>query len=332
MAFTSKKQATNKYTTNSKANSKMIKDLFFCTIVMVITVLMCFLTRVNNASAAAAELDSNALLEMAKENGGVVLMTGETEISRDVSVAELVRQYQSYRESLLSTSVSMYARNNSEMKPTDQNIMELKNQFAYSGKQKITVRTDVISGETKVLLERTEQTGRTNYSMYSFDCMTYQQDVYSVDTVVEFNYNGFRYVIYVDHDKFQICSVWDPIAGTKVFDVNDINNNADQNEMYALRRDFAEIFSGKYDVTELTFTEEQGFYVKIHMFVEIEGCKREYVFYTYNAKPIDEASEIIALIRFNDDDYAIYESNGWICLDSARRAGYMDNPYGTRVY
>lgn len=313
----------------TKRNSKANKNVIYMVIGMAIAVLMCLCTKVDEASAAdvpIVPMDSNAIVEMAEKNDGSLFMVGEIEISKDVSVAEVVQQYNARREAILNPAICLYARNNQEMKPTQENVMELRNQFTYS-EQEITVRTDIISGETKVLLERVEESGRICQTIYTFDCITYQPDVYSIDRVVEFHYLGFRYVIYIENNKFEICSVWDPEVGTRVIDVNDANNMGEANY---LKWQFNNQFGGKFKLDEIEFIEEQGAYVKIHMYVTVEGCKYEYVFYTYNAKPIDEAIEIVAVIHTNDDDYTIYESDGWICLDSAKRAGYVDHPNAVR--
>jgi hypothetical protein len=314
---------TSVKTTKTKSNTKGILSIV---IWMFVGVICLFLTNVDEASAAdVTPLDSTAIIKMVDEQGSI-FMVGENEISRDVSVSEIVQQYKAYREAILGPAVCMYARNNQEMKPTAENVMELRNQFTYCD-QEVTVQTDKISGETKVLLERVEDSGRICYTMYSFDQIKYQPDVYAIERVVEFNYLGFSYVVYIENGKFEICSVWNPEVGTRVYDINELNNEGGETLRKVLKRDLKKAFDNK----DVTFIEELGYYVKIHAFTEFDGIKREYVFYTYNAKPTNDVTEIIASVKTIDDEYTIYEADGWICIDSAKRSGYADHPNAVKV-
>jgi hypothetical protein len=309
--------------------TKKMKNIIFCTFGTLIAILMCTFTHMKNASAVQADvIDSNAILEMAKEQG-VVFMVGDSEMSKDVSVSELVQKYQAYRDSLLSTPIRLYARNNEEMKPTEENINELRNQFTFCDGQNITVHTDIISGETRVVLERHEGMGRVTYLMYSFNAIKNpQEEVEANNRIVTFNYLGFRYYIFIENDEFNITCIWDPEPGTKVYDVNDINVNGNSVEFDTLKRKLIQAFT---EGTEITFIEENVCCVRIHAFVNYHGVKEEYVFDTYNAKPLDGNVEFFATVKTLDDEYGVYIKDRCICLDSAKHSGYTDNPFGVRM-
>ncbi|MBR3720395.1 MAG: hypothetical protein IKN09_01470 [Clostridia bacterium] len=167
------------------------------------------------------------------------------------------------------------------------------------------------------MFERPAKDGRIGYSMYSFDRVyDYADAVKADDMVVEFNYLGFRYIIFVKNEQFCIAKKWDPEAGTHVYDCNESNNFDD------LVRKLKEAFTKGKDIT---FIEESyAYYVRIHAFVNNGGQKEEFIFYTYNGAEVNDTTEIIASVDTADDNYTIYATDGKVALDSARRTAAID--------
>ncbi len=289
-----------------------------CAMFAIIITIIC--TNTTTASAEEATYDINNLISIANANNGTIFMYGTSDddvIPENFSVSNYVK---TYKEQLLTTEI--YARNNSEMKVSESTVMEFRNQFCYSGEQKLTVHEDIISGEIKIMFERPDTNGKTHYVIYTFDNWKWPYEAEEANQeVVRFNYLGFRYIIFVQNNKFCITKIWDPETHTRVYEALDASEPA-------LIRKLKQAFT---EGTDITFIEEIDYYTRIHAFVNNNGEKEEYIFYTYNGKPVTENSEIIVSVDTVDDTYTIYVEDGFVCLDSAKRSGWVDHPNATNI-
>lgn len=83
------------------------------------------------------------------------------------------------------------------------------------------------------------------------------------------------------------------------------------------------------DGENISLNEETG---KIAMTLMYQGQNYKFIFDGYNQNPIGEEPTIVACgIQTPDDEYSIIVEDGQICLESARRSGWLDHPNATRV-
>lgn len=292
----------------------MAKKTTYAVYCAICAILAIIFTVAIGATVSAAEASSNIdfITNITNANNGKIFLAGsenDGKVPVDFSVSEYIK---SYKANILTTDI--YARNNSEMQVSESTRNELINELAYCGEQKITVYEDIISSETKIMLERPDKSGKIHYIIYTFDHIHWPwEEQEANDTVTVFNYKGFRYTIFVQDDKFCLTKKWDPEVGTKVYECKEAEP--------ALTRKLQQAFT---EGENITFIEEIDFYVRIHAYVDNNGQKEEYIFFTYNPKPATENSQIIATIDTVDDTYSIYVEDGFVCLDSAKRSGWVD--------
>ncbi len=287
----------------------MKKTTYVMSFISLVCILICICVTPITASAEESTTELSTIVNIANANDGKLFWSNSCEPAQveeyEFSVSDVIN-------ALLTTSIDC----DSNHKTT----AEIRQNFCNTENQKMMVYEDIITGETTVFQQHKE-----GYATYKFDCCHSKEDIHYV--LSEFNYQGFRYSIYVDdvndvNAKSHIAKTWDPQPNSRVYDCTSIKSEVDMKALKSLLR---QAFS---EGTNIDFIQESN-NGRIHGFVNNNGQKEEFIFERYNQKPFgEELPEIIAWGisgETKQDDYSIIVEDGVIRIESAKRSGYLDH-------
>lgn len=157
------------------------------------------------ATSASSEssISAASIANMVTANNGYIFMVGGSEETEMPKTSDVIK---SLKEQLLASSI--YARSNIEMSVNDSTRIEFINQFGYCEPQTITVYEDTSSTTAKLMFERPYKDGKVGYFIYEFDKLdTYNRAEDFDDRIIEFNCNGFDYIIFVKNEQYGQYSI-----------------------------------------------------------------------------------------------------------------------------
>lgn len=291
----------------------MKKAAFSTSVISVIcTCIAIFVCICANPTTVAAATDSatdiNTIVDMVNGNDGRMFMTtfeaaeGTTD---DFRMSDVVNR-------LLKTS----ADGKSKMYIPQEFIDDFQTTYCNTENQKMMVYEDIITGETTVFMKHPK-----GYATQKFDYCHGPEDIQFV--LAEFNYQGFRYTIYINDVNAKACiaKTWDPQENSRVYDCTEIESEI---LMDAVKKKLNQAFT---EGTEIDFIQEphNGY---IHGFVNNNGVREEYVFERYNQKPFGEQLPEIIVAGIEgetkQDDYSLIVEDGAIRVESGKRSGWLD--------
>lgn len=235
------------------------------------------------------------------------------------SAVELVK---TAKEERISLNSDIYARNNREMKVSDESKLEFINQFGYSDEQTIEVLDDITSSEVKLVFKR-EYNGKMHYCIYSFDEIEeFTDDLNSIGaTVVTFNVGTYRYGIFIKDNRFHLARKWDPV-NTHVYECD--------NASIALTNKIKQAIRDGKDIKVVN--DDNG---TVHVSLMNGSQREEFIFYNVSGKEIimdapiainEDGTietvvsevEIVSAIYTENDEYTIFNKNGIVYIESAK--------------